>query len=182
MTLVTFRRSSANTGHLQIDHKSDPHSELMIKLIDSENDITAISTFQFDILPRMKFIKVIFIPGLIVMAAIGVSSVMIMNRPGASLKVPEAPTLMVNSFTVKAEDVTIMVVASGTVSPHTETLLVSEVAGRIISVSPVFHSGGFFQKDEVILKIDPRNHLAELKLAEANLVKAKTPEKTRAVQ
>ncbi|HIG40594.1 MAG: efflux RND transporter periplasmic adaptor subunit [bacterium] len=122
----------------------------------------------------MKYIIRIGIPALIILSAIGVSWVMVIMRPEASLKPPEPPTLLVNSFIVQPVDVSIKVIASGTVAPHTETLLVAEITGRIVEVSPVFFSGGFLNKGDVILKIDPRNHMAELKRAEAAMVRAKT--------
>ena len=53
--------------------------------------------------------------------------------------------------------------------PRTETTLVSEVSGKVASVSPDFVAGGFFRKGEVLLQIDPSDYETALKRAEAAL-------------
>lgn len=114
------------------------------------------------------------VPFLILGGAIVISWGMVASKPKAAQTAVEQPIILVNSFVVSKSDVPIRVSVSGTVEPHTETTLVAEVAGSIIEVSPGFMNGGFFKKGEVIIKIDPRNHVAELKRAEATLVKART--------
>ena len=42
--------------------------------------------------------------------------------------------------------------------PRTQSELVPEVAGRVIEVSPSLVSGGFFEKDDVLLRLDPRDY------------------------
>ncbi len=122
----------------------------------------------------MKYSTSIGIPVLVIFGAVTIAWLMISARPEASQTPAEQPTLLVNSFVVHPQDIEIEISASGTVEPHTETLLVSEVPGRILEVSANFLNGGFFRKGEVILRIDPRNHRAELKRAEAGLVRART--------
>lgn len=77
--------------------------------------------------------------------------------------------------TIKAEvtSLNFMVNSQGTVRPRTETTLVSEVAGKIVSVNPVFVAGGFFHEGEVLLQIDPSDYETGLKRAEANLASMK---------
>jgi RND family efflux transporter MFP subunit len=53
-------------------------------------------------------------------------------------------------------------------------VLVSEVAGQIIDVSPAFVSGGFFSQGDVLVRIDPRNYQSALKRARAGVAKART--------
>jgi RND family efflux transporter MFP subunit len=62
-----------------------------------------------------------------------------------------------------------MVSTQGAVRPRTETALVSEVAGKVVSVSPKFIAGGFFRQGEVLLEIDPSDYEAALQRALANL-------------
>ena len=66
------------------------------------------------------------------------------------------------------------VTSRGTVSPRTETTLVSEVSGQIVAVSPAFVSGGFFKKGDVLIRMDPRIYEANLKRARAEVAKART--------
>jgi RND family efflux transporter MFP subunit len=63
--------------------------------------------------------------------------------------------------------------SQGTVRPRTETMLVSEVSGKIVSVAPNFVAGGFFREDEVLLQIDPSDYEAGLKRALATLASRK---------
>ena len=73
--------------------------------------------------------------------------------------------------TIEAEVVSLnfTVNSQGTVRPRTETTLVTEVSGKIVSVAPEFVAGGFFRKGEVLLQIDPSDYQAGLKRAEAAL-------------
>ena len=84
--------------------------------------------------------------------------------------------------TIEAEVVSLnfTVNSQGTVRPRTETTLVSEVSGKIVSVAPEFVAGGFFHKGEVLLQIDPSDYEAGLKRAEAALAsrKAKLADET----
>ncbi|MGB5488525.1 MAG: efflux RND transporter periplasmic adaptor subunit [Lysobacterales bacterium] len=84
--------------------------------------------------------------------------------------------------TIEAEVVSLnfTVNSQGTVRPRTETTLVSEVSGKIVSVAPEFVAGGFFHQGEVLLQIDPSDYEAGLKRAEAALAsrKAKLADET----
>lgn len=59
--------------------------------------------------------------------------------------------------------------SQGTVAPRTETTLVAEVSGQIVSVSDNFIAGGFFREGEVLLQIDPSDYETGLLRAQANL-------------
>jgi RND family efflux transporter MFP subunit len=61
------------------------------------------------------------------------------------------------------------VYSQGSVKPRTETTLVAEVAGQIVSVSSNFIAGGFFREGEVLLQIDPSDYQTALLRAQANL-------------
>jgi RND family efflux transporter MFP subunit len=57
--------------------------------------------------------------------------------------------------------------SQGTVRPRTETVLSAEVSGTIVSISPKFVAGGFFQSGEVLMRIDPTNYEVALEQADA---------------
>jgi multidrug resistance efflux pump len=52
--------------------------------------------------------------------------------------------------------------------------LVAEAAGQIVEVAPVFVSGGFFRKSDVLIRIDPRNYESAVKRARAAVARAET--------
>jgi RND family efflux transporter MFP subunit len=65
------------------------------------------------------------------------------------------------------------VYSQGSVEPRTQTTLVAEVAGQIVSVSSNFIAGGFFRKGEVLLQIDPSDYETGLLRAQATLASRK---------
>lgn len=103
-----------------------------------------------------------------------ISFVLIQSRPAAMLQPPQAPALLVSTLVAEREAVTFRVESQGSVTPRTETTLVSEVAGQIVEVSPAFVAGGFFRAGDVLLRIDPRNYETEVKAASAQVAKART--------
>ena len=83
---------------------------------------------------------------------------------------PEAREVVVPRVrTIRAEstDYEVWVPSRGSVVPRTESRLVVEVAGRVTAISPDLVSGGYFETDDVLLEIDPRDY--ELAVAQAEL-------------
>lgn len=74
---------------------------------------------------------------------------------------------------VKPTDYQVFVDSFGVVKPRTNSVLVAQVAGQIVFVSPTFREGGFFEKGDVLLRIDDRDHQAEVKIAQSGLMTAK---------
>ncbi|RLA96126.1 MAG: efflux transporter periplasmic adaptor subunit [Deltaproteobacteria bacterium] len=68
----------------------------------------------------------------------------------------------------------VVVKEEGTVRPLREVALVPEVAGKVVYVSPALRGGGIFAEGEVLLRIDPRNYLLNLTLAEAEVKEAES--------
>jgi RND family efflux transporter MFP subunit len=77
--------------------------------------------------------------------------------------------VLVDTIEAEVESLNFTVNSQGTVRPRTQTTLVSEVSGKIVSVAPDFVAGGFFREGEVLLQIDPSDYQAGLKRAEAAL-------------
>ena len=79
---------------------------------------------------------------LVVVSAL-VAAVLIANRP-ENVMAPAEPVIpTVDVAEVVLQDIRIPVQAQGTVTPHRDTTLVSEVGGTIIEVSPNFNAGGY---------------------------------------
>ena len=62
---------------------------------------------------------------------------------------------------------TFKIQSQGIALPRTTIRLISEVSGKVISVSDKFDAGKTFQKNDLLLEIDPRDY--ELALAQAQL-------------
>ena len=60
----------------------------------------------------------------------------------------------------------------GTVQARTESDLVSQVRGNVISVSPSFRPGGFFEEGDVLIEIDARDYEMEARIATGQLAQA----------
>lgn len=79
----------------------------------------------------------------------------------------------VEGMTLKKTTYPVRVAAQGTVQPRTRSTLVPEVAGMIVEMSPSFRPGGFFQKGEQLLKLDPVDYHAAVTVAEAAVALAR---------
>jgi len=98
----------------------------------------------------------------------------------ADRKPETTQAILVDTIEAEVVSLNLIVSSQGTVRPRTETILVAEVPGKIVSVSPEFVAGGFFREGEVLLQIDPSDYRAGLKRAEAALAsrKAKLADET----
>jgi RND family efflux transporter MFP subunit len=97
----------------------------------------------------------IILPLAVIAVAIIAMMIMIKLRPEPETRIPEPPLPLVRVMEVEIQDITLTIRSQGTVSPRTESVLLPEVAGRVIEVSSSFVPGGFFERDELLLRIDP---------------------------
>jgi RND family efflux transporter MFP subunit len=100
--------------------------------------------------------------------------------------VPTRPTVeyapLVRVVEAQPQELRLKVNTQGTVKARTETNLVAEVAGTIIKVSRGFNSGGFFEKGNVLLEIDPSDYRVAVATAEGSLAQAKVRLETEEAQ
>lgn len=123
----------------------------------------------------MKKLFRVLLPALLIGGAIVVvialTSAAQDQRPERKEEGPKA--MLVDTIQAHKSDLNLVVHSQGSVRPRTETSLVAEVSGKIVSVSPNFIAGGFFRAGEVLLQIDPSDYEAALKRAQANLASRK---------
>jgi len=128
-----------------------------------------------------KFFKFV-LPLILILVSIGlvVALVAFKKSQRAERKPETTQAILVNTIEAEVTSLNLIVNSQGTVKPRTETTLVAEVPGKIVSVSPQFVVGGFFRKGEVLLQIDPSDYRTGLKRAEAALAsrKAKLADET----
>ena len=108
----------------------------------------------------------------LIIGAVG-TYVLIQSKEGVQSKPIEKSPPLVRVQSVRPTDFQIVVRSQGTVTPRTQTTLISQVAGQITSVSPVFVSGGFFEKGDVLLTIDPRDYEIAVAQAQVGVARAK---------
>ncbi|HUG44040.1 MAG TPA: HlyD family efflux transporter periplasmic adaptor subunit, partial [Acidobacteriota bacterium] len=113
----------------------------------------------------VKFLKILLALAFLAVGLFGAWS-LISTRPQVESAAPTFSTPLVEVMPLSPRNIQLRVRTQGTVMPRTESSLVPEISGRVVYVSPSFSSGGFFEEDEVLLRIDPRDF--ELAIAEAD--------------
>ena len=108
------------------------------------------------------------------LGAAAVSVVLYKLRPAAEIAAPVYAAVTVDVAQVVKENLRIEVQAQGTVTPSQQTTILAEVSGRVIEVAENFHVGGFVSRDDILLRIDPRDYQTRLLQAQASLDSAES--------
>jgi RND family efflux transporter MFP subunit len=119
-------------------------------------------------------LKRLVLPSVIILAGFGLAAVLLGTGPTLTSKPVESLAPLVRIQTVTLKDVALSSLTHGTVAPRTESELVAEVAGRVISVNSNLVSGGFFNAGEELLQIDPLDYELALEQARASIVQAES--------
>lgn len=83
---------------------------------------------------------------------------------------PVSPQVVVRPL--EEIDFEVILKTQGSVRARTQSSLIPEVRGRIISVSQNFQEGAFFEAGDVLLEIDDRDYQVELVVAEGALAQS----------
>ncbi|MEH6588930.1 MAG: efflux RND transporter periplasmic adaptor subunit [Halioglobus sp.] len=118
--------------------------------------------------------KRLVLPFVIILAGVGLSAALLVTGPTLISKPVESLSPLVRVQIVTFSDVALSSLTHGTVAPRTESELIAEVAGRVISVNPNLVSGGFFDAGEELLQIDPLDYELALEQAKAGKVQAES--------
>ena len=119
-------------------------------------------------------IKRFLFPIAIVVAGLGLAGLIIATGPKLEQQSPPSSAPLVRTGVADVQTVQMTSITHGSVLPRTESELIPEVSGRIIEMSPVVVSGGFFKKGDVLLKIDPLDYEVALEQARASLASARS--------
>ncbi|MGV3662758.1 MAG: efflux RND transporter periplasmic adaptor subunit [Prosthecobacter sp.] len=98
---------------------------------------------------------------------------LIAHKPEMKTMETRPVLVTVEGMTLKKTTYPVRVAAQGAVQPRTRSTLVPEVAGLIVEMSASFRPGGFFEKDEVLLKLDPVDYETAVTVADASVALAK---------
>lgn len=106
---------------------------------------------------------------------VGVIGTVILIRSAPEIETePTVRSLpLVNVLAVRSTALDLEVESQGEVLPRTQAELISEVAGRVVWVSPSFEVGGFFRVGDPLLRVDGRDYDVFLASAEAQLAQAR---------
>lgn len=119
----------------------------------------------------MSKIKKWFIPLAILVVTLVIARIILDNPPESRRGGPSgASQLTVEVKQLQPQQYTVVVDSFGTVQPRIQSALVAQVSGLITYVSPQFRNGGFFKKGDVLVKLDQRDYIADVKIAEAELL------------
>ena len=119
---------------------------------------------------KIKKLLPIIVLSALLLAAYVVTS----NPPTAKRGQPSsAPQLSVQVQKLTRSDLAIIIDSYGTIQPRTQSKLLPQVSGQIISISAKFRAGGFFEQGDVLVQLDQRDLLAEVKISQASLFSAK---------
>lgn len=116
-----------------------------------------------------KLIPVAIFGGLILLAVL-----IKMNPPEAPQRGSfVGPQMVVETSGIEKQDYQVQLQSYGTVQPRTQSMLVAQVSGQIVSVTEKVRDGGFFEKGDVLGQIDPRDYQADVRISEASLADAR---------
>lgn len=118
--------------------------------------------------------KRLALPIAIVLGGFGLAAVLLATGPRLDSQPAEVLTPLVRVRAVTLQDIALSSRTHGTVAPRTESELVAEVAGRVISVNPNLVSGGFFSAGEELLQIEPLDYELALEQARAGVTQAES--------
>lgn len=117
---------------------------------------------------RSKF----FLPILLLVAAGGIATLLIVSKPEVEKEENEFPPLVVEVSEASLDEELRSSGFQGAVRAKTDIQLVAQVTGKVTEVSDKFIEGGQFAKGETILRIDDADYRVALKLAEASVAEA----------
>jgi RND family efflux transporter MFP subunit len=116
--------------------------------------------------------------GLLPLAIVAVGAlavvIVIATRPEVDAGPARVNAPLVSVIEAQPRDLQFSVDTQGTVVPRTESDLVPQVSGEVIWVSPKLVSGGFFEAEDPLLRIDPSDHRVELEAARAVVARTKS--------
>lgn len=120
----------------------------------------------------MKLVKTL-LPLLVLAAGVGGAWWLMATAPEGERKTSKPVIPLVEVVELQPQDYVVEVTSRGTVSPRTQSTLVAEVAGKITEVTNRLREGGFFEPDDLLVSIDPRNYESAVTIAQAELAQQK---------
>jgi len=123
-----------------------------------------LTTILKSFLKTKKALPAIAVVGIALMIAI------IKLQPDLSHNLTERPSTAVSYIELQQHLIKPEIVGYGTVRPDLDLQAKAEVTGRVTYIHPALKKGEVFTKDTVVIQIDDKDYLLQLKQAEADLI------------
>jgi RND family efflux transporter MFP subunit len=120
-----------------------------------------------------KFLKWTLPVVVLVVALVG-GRYIIANRPAAPQFEPPQVPVSIDAIRATPQDYQVLIRSEGTVEPRTQSTLIPQVSGQIVAISPSFREGGFFERGDVLVRLDPRDYELAIASAEAQVAQAES--------
>ncbi|HMO19173.1 MAG TPA: efflux RND transporter periplasmic adaptor subunit [Oligoflexia bacterium] len=117
--------------------------------------------------------KKVLIPLLIIVFGVIIFISLIVSKPDTSRSSIKDFSRLVEVYPVTKTTIQISIESTGIIRPRREITLQPRVTGEIKNVSDKLVPGGFFEKGELLLEIDPADFILQVKRAESELKSAK---------
>lgn len=114
------------------------------------------------------------LPLAILIAALAGAWIIIANKPEAERGAPPVVPVAVEAVRVQPASFQVVVRTEGTIEPRTQSTLIPQVSGVVRSISPSFRDGGFFEKGDVLVTLDPKDYELAIASAEAQVAQAES--------
>lgn len=114
------------------------------------------------------------LPVLVLVVALAGGRYIVSQRPGAQQFQPPQVPVAIEAIRTVPEDYRVAIHSEGTVEPRTESTLIPQVSGQIVAISPTFREGGFFERGDVLVTLDPRDYELAIASAEAQVAQAES--------
>jgi RND family efflux transporter MFP subunit len=120
-----------------------------------------------------KFLKWT-LPVVVLVVALAGGRYIIANRPAAPQFEPPQVPVSIDAIRATPQDYQVLIRSEGTVEPRTQSTLIPQVSGQIVAISPSFREGGFFERGDVLVTLDPRDYQLAIASAEAQVAQAES--------
>jgi RND family efflux transporter MFP subunit len=120
----------------------------------------------------MQKLKII-LPIIILLLGVTGTYALMATKPVLEPEKPNDIVPVVTVITAQPQTLALTVSSQGIVKPRHELDLSAEVSGKVVYLHPQFVAGGFFNKDDVLVRLDSRAYDAAIVQAQAQIAEAK---------
>ncbi len=113
------------------------------------------------------------LPILLLLLGMGAAWAIMAFRPRIVTQAPKTEVPLVSVIQVEPQTIRLNVHSQGIVIPRNEIDLIPEVAGKVIYLHPDFVAGGYFDRNSLLVTIDPRDYDAAIVQAQVQIAEAK---------